>query len=247
MSKAKMIAARELINEKKYNEARAILEQVNHPTAEKWLTKLDEIAPPARATSINRWMLAALVVTVSIALIGVIAALVLANSPGGSKPSLEEQTEAAILFCMNFAEGEMSRQECSDWVDIIIADFEYSDIIANCTELYNDDLERLSVCMRDILAIGEQRQYDKMQVIWLGDYCVVVTDLNNECWDWAIEVTNLYPATEECWDYHLDMSLEGEWRLVYAGQLAADPDMRENGFNCISEALGDRLPALPSQ
>ena len=45
MSKQKMLAARELINEKRYDEARAILQAVDHPTADKWLAKLDQIAP----------------------------------------------------------------------------------------------------------------------------------------------------------------------------------------------------------
>lgn len=45
MSKAKMQAARELIKEKRYSEARAILETVDHPVAVDWLIRLDEIAP----------------------------------------------------------------------------------------------------------------------------------------------------------------------------------------------------------
>jgi hypothetical protein len=45
MSKAKMERARELIQAKRYDEARNILETVNHPTAANWLAKLDEIAP----------------------------------------------------------------------------------------------------------------------------------------------------------------------------------------------------------
>jgi hypothetical protein len=44
MSKAKLIVARELIKEKKYDEARMILKGVDHPTAKQWLDKLDKIA-----------------------------------------------------------------------------------------------------------------------------------------------------------------------------------------------------------
>lgn len=39
--------ARELILQKKFDEARAILAALDHPTARKWLQKLDDIAPPA--------------------------------------------------------------------------------------------------------------------------------------------------------------------------------------------------------
>lgn len=43
MSKAKMQAARELIREKKYDEARNLLEAVDHPTATKWISKIDTL------------------------------------------------------------------------------------------------------------------------------------------------------------------------------------------------------------
>lgn len=46
MSKAKFTAARELIREENYHEARLILRSMpDHPTAQKWLARLDEIAP----------------------------------------------------------------------------------------------------------------------------------------------------------------------------------------------------------
>lgn len=45
MSSNKLGIAKTLIQQKKYAEAREILESVNHPTATKWLAKLNEIAP----------------------------------------------------------------------------------------------------------------------------------------------------------------------------------------------------------
>ncbi|MCA0453434.1 MAG: hypothetical protein LCI00_05625 [Chloroflexi bacterium] len=45
MSKAKFDAAKELIDEKRYGEARALLKTIDHPTAITWLDKLDVIAP----------------------------------------------------------------------------------------------------------------------------------------------------------------------------------------------------------
>jgi hypothetical protein len=45
MSKAKLAAAKELIQEKRYAEARALLKTVNNPTAARWLERLDHIAP----------------------------------------------------------------------------------------------------------------------------------------------------------------------------------------------------------
>ena len=45
MSKAKFAAAKELIDEKKYDEARGILKTIDHPTAREWEAKLNRIAP----------------------------------------------------------------------------------------------------------------------------------------------------------------------------------------------------------
>ena len=45
MSQDKMLQARDLIKQKRYAEARAILKTVNHPKAQEWLAKLDEIDP----------------------------------------------------------------------------------------------------------------------------------------------------------------------------------------------------------
>lgn len=46
MSKAKFAAAKELIDEKKYDEARAILRTLDHPTARDWEARIDKIDPP---------------------------------------------------------------------------------------------------------------------------------------------------------------------------------------------------------
>lgn len=45
MSKAKMQAAKELIEAKQYDEARSILKTIDHPTARFWLAKLDALSP----------------------------------------------------------------------------------------------------------------------------------------------------------------------------------------------------------
>ncbi len=45
MSRQKMLAAKELIQEQDYAAARALLRTVDHPTARDWLAKIDQIAP----------------------------------------------------------------------------------------------------------------------------------------------------------------------------------------------------------
>jgi hypothetical protein len=57
MSKTKMLAAKELIDEKRYDEARTILRSVDHPKAVEWLEKLDKIDPPNALQKIFRAVL----------------------------------------------------------------------------------------------------------------------------------------------------------------------------------------------
>jgi hypothetical protein len=49
VSQAQFIQARELIKEKRYDEARAILRGIDHPRAREWLAKLDQLTPPPRS------------------------------------------------------------------------------------------------------------------------------------------------------------------------------------------------------
>lgn len=49
--KEKLTKARDLIQDKRYDEARAILRTVDHPTALEWLSKIDQIAPIPAAVS----------------------------------------------------------------------------------------------------------------------------------------------------------------------------------------------------
>lgn len=44
-TKKQMLRAKSLIQQNRYAEARTILKHINHPTAERWLDKLNTIAP----------------------------------------------------------------------------------------------------------------------------------------------------------------------------------------------------------
>ncbi len=47
-----MQEARELIRAGRNNEARAILQTIDHPLAKEWLQKLDKLAPDTRKTNV---------------------------------------------------------------------------------------------------------------------------------------------------------------------------------------------------
>ncbi|MDX1994587.1 MAG: hypothetical protein SF029_19550 [bacterium] len=54
MSKVKLAAAKELIQEKRYDEARVLLQTINSETAVRWLEKLNTIAPLSVSPPIPR-------------------------------------------------------------------------------------------------------------------------------------------------------------------------------------------------
>jgi hypothetical protein len=72
MSKQKMLAARELIQEKRYAEARALLKTIDDPTAKAWLKKLDEIAPEKKSGGKLVIVAAVVVVLAIIVIVGVL-------------------------------------------------------------------------------------------------------------------------------------------------------------------------------
>lgn len=99
-TKQKLLKARGLIRQKKYNQARSILHQIEHPVAKEWLAKLDKIAPkklkarktqpPTTKVMKPLFIIAALVI---VALVVVVAALPQVSpniSSGNVLPSVAE-------------------------------------------------------------------------------------------------------------------------------------------------------------
>ena len=48
MSKQAFAQARQLIHEKRYREARSVLERIDHPKATEWIMRVDSLAPGRR-------------------------------------------------------------------------------------------------------------------------------------------------------------------------------------------------------
>ena len=93
MSKAKMMAAKELIQEKRYDEARKMLKGVDHPTAREWMAKLDAMEPSKKGVSRSIVGLGIAAVVIISALLIVIVVLV---SKQSQQPSLVAIIPTAI-------------------------------------------------------------------------------------------------------------------------------------------------------
>lgn len=80
-SKNRMLEARDLIQEEKFDEARAILQDIDHPTAREWLDKLNQVSPAARTASTRNWgRLIAVLLVAAVVIIGVV---VIVTQSGG--------------------------------------------------------------------------------------------------------------------------------------------------------------------
>lgn len=74
-TKQQMMKAKKLIDRGRYADARKILIKIDHPTAKRWITKIDEMKPPKRTGSSRRWLLIAVIITFVI-----VGALIAVNS-----------------------------------------------------------------------------------------------------------------------------------------------------------------------
>lgn len=107
MSKQKLEIAQQLIQEHNYGAARAVLATIqDHPTAQKWLLKLDQLAPARQAEKKpNRWKWVALVEGVLLLLLiafGIVALPTIIGGQTAATNSLERMTES---YCRWSAPG----------------------------------------------------------------------------------------------------------------------------------------------
>jgi hypothetical protein len=73
MAKERLQAAKELIQQKRYDEARRILEGIDHPTAEKWLAQLPAGSPKSKASNTRSEARSMFFAGVAFALVGALA------------------------------------------------------------------------------------------------------------------------------------------------------------------------------
>jgi hypothetical protein len=69
-TKGQMLVAKNLIQQKRYEEARAVLKTIQHPTAQKWLVTLDRISPEKKTAPPKRrrwWLIAGGIVAIYLA------------------------------------------------------------------------------------------------------------------------------------------------------------------------------------
>ena len=266
MSKQKMLAARELIQEKRYAEARALLKTIDDPKAQEWLKKLDAIAPEKKKSGGRLVYITAAVVLLAVVVIVVTLVMRQNNAenanqnaaaqvptqmelpseitaiPTGQVAIDPKVKEAFTIHCMSVA--QLSRQECEDYAATLIVDPDFTETITLCTERYADSLDTFAVCMQDVWNELDKRYNNNvMQVAMLYAYCsgdsAAFSHFDDDiCYDWANLVGILSPG----WSV-----AEECWGTNDLGGLywSSSEHGEEIAVQCLADQLGENFPELP--
>lgn len=265
MSKQKMLAARELINEKRYAEARALLKTINDPKAQEWLKKLDQIAPEKKKSDGKLIFIAVALVAIALiviagllivrqnnenttnqnAVVAVPTQMELPNTPTTFTDTATEQVvadpevmEAVTIHCMSVA--QLSRQECEDFAEELVVDPDFTETVTLCTERYADDLDTFGVCMQDVWTELDNRDSNnRLQVLMLYQYCSGLWDTTGDeaCFNWANAIGILSPG----WSV-----AEECWRVEDLGDILFEVERgEEQAVQCIASKLGEEFPEQP--
>lgn len=138
MSKAKMQAAKELIEAKKYQEARALLKTVDHPTAQLWLARLDAMSPPAVTPKKRRWPLVLLIILLIVGAAGILYLKqlndVTTERVNRALAEMEIRTSLQV-YCER--ESENTKEACQALVDVVMSEAKHD--IDYCWEQYGNN------------------------------------------------------------------------------------------------------------
>lgn len=208
MSKAKFAAARELITEKKYDQARSILETIDHPTAKDWLKKLDEIAPinPNFSQKVRLQTLRTSTTQVkdtkpsrrSLPKIGVVAGaitLIIATAVLFLISEFNQSTaqiEALVTYCMKITDS--SRDKCTTVAQYLVSDKELFPIFADCIANFAPDSESFIECTKNADEIIYDRvvaeDTQRVALYWLCSGSHITTDSSDTESDYLHTVLN---------------------------------------------------------
>ena len=142
MAREQFEAANALIKAKRYDEARKLLNTINHPKAKEWLARLDTIAP--RRRGVNPIAIGLIVVFIAAFAAFGFYIYSTVNEAKESEQARIDVILALAPYCRNNAQNP--DQTCSTYLDAEMQnDAQYS-VIQACFERYdNDDL--ISSCL----------------------------------------------------------------------------------------------------
>lgn len=152
MLKQKFDVAKAFIEDKQYSEARTILKTIDHPTADKWLAKLDEIAPEEVVVEKGASLLGKISkkywVIAGVALLVVVGVFVYSLFRGSDTRSSELTVyDAAFYYCQ---ELELDTEDTCHIRSNRRVNDEYSvALISHCIHYYENKSTEFDECLFD--------------------------------------------------------------------------------------------------
>lgn len=121
--KEQLAHAKSYIQAKEYDKARRILQGMNHPTATKWLQRLDTLAPPAKPSGLTANHIKIGLVAVGLMIVGlfVISMILEDRAIASDIEESRQAVEEAREFCSGLDdfvgcfERQMARFTCRDF------------------------------------------------------------------------------------------------------------------------------------
>ncbi len=201
MSKQGFAQARQLIREKRYREARSVLETIDHPKSTEWILKLDKLTPQRRISPAN---IIAGIATVSVSIIVIVAIAILTSGLSSDELAATEAAEiratldefalleyaqvsaAYTTYCSSVA--GRAKGDCDRWA-VTVLDARYGDALW-CDAEYDwiTDTNDFTVCLflMGISPLGSNTIIDSVTADTLSPADISeITGLNIYCSGWA--------------------------------------------------------------
>ncbi len=201
MSKQGFAKARQLIRDKKYHEARSVLEGIDHPKATEWILRIDKLTSQRRISPAN---IIAGIATVSVSIMVIVAIAVLTS--GLSSDELAATAIAEIratldefalleyarvsatytTYCSSVA--ERNKGDCDRWA-LTVLDTLYDDALLCDTEYdWITDTNDFTTCLflMGISPMGSSAVIDPVKADTLSSADISeITGLDRYCSGWA--------------------------------------------------------------
>ncbi len=211
MSKAKFERAKELIREKEYGKARALLKTIDHPTAKDWIAKLDQKDELRyrRNWRRMRWILIALVIIMGVVALIIVPPYIQMNNEQTRSMSTAVANVSVAVALEGFCKRDMLRpeQECEEWANIVTTqDPDWR--AKKCYDLYDSiretDLFSLCLLNEGIRVLGDEPFAEPISTTLMSEVDVDVTSLlynycietheDDYCLTWALITFTEHPG-----------------------------------------------------
>lgn len=216
MSKTKFLAARELIKEKKYAEARAILNTIDHPTARAWLSKLDELESQPRKQRSQLGIMVIVILLIVFISLSVAIVVLIVRRPVEAPVSTSTSTNLSQIVYVYCTQEYKVDEQCTELTRYIIDN--YSDDVDKCYETFGSALNDMGSCLRPQFQVAYNTVWKPYLTSGtLTTFCntwVAQTGTETRptrgCEQWSVDVLAVAPAqaVDNCFQIYLAFDVD---------------------------------------